>query len=747
MNNRDAVIGLVFKAIQGIKKLGIPKYVYDEARLRDVNSWKLQERTADTFDAAMSEVRAMFSEDLETYPRKQSILSEYDPEGITEILESLIPRTLQMEQMGGEFPPANMEGPVQTETYYKAKFAVEVLPEETIKMWEDILAGSPDGSIEEFWSSSDEYKLPPANPYLVQDPDVGTIDAATPVFPALPQPKLVLEDDFGKLYVGEDKAFGDPYILTSIQIKTAGSLWEKYGPKARVMTNLFVDCLGEAIKDKRYPFEVAGLGASVSMGKGTNLYVSVSGSVPVKDTYMALLEVVLKPMKQDFEEYTSRDTFEMIRKAVMRYYRNKLKSGARETASRVLWNTFSKTRTPVDEKLQIAQNVTFEEVQSFIPELLQKINLEGFAYGRLTEQDATAVYKAVENTLRGGDATDSATAAATDTSSTIALNETEQFVSMMRVLPDTEGPWYLKSSGSARSNATVLLIDGGHLPCDEAMALPVLFKEVGNMFFRELRTKQQTGYVASAYATTVARRSVVMMVVESSWAGPGDLLKRFEEFIQMVLAGIDDGTVMPDAKLDSIRGSMLSSFDKPIQNIGGMAGILEGIIKEYDGDFDAEKKKQTILEGLTRAKIVKVAKQILGHQNKRRFAVLYSPSEVEHDCAPNAYEEFKNNTGTFEAKPKYQCNVCLKGVPCTTPAPAPPSEEPCNTTVVCGPGTVLQGSTCVPDSNQTASATTSTLDAAPESNQTASVNTSTLDATFSLLDSAVEMDVLEEQEY
>jgi len=285
------------------------------------------------------------------------------------------------------------------------------------------------------------------------------------------------------------------------------------------------------------------------------------------------------------------------------------------------------------------------------------------------------------------------------------------------------------------------------LPCDEAMALPVLFKEVGNMFFRELRTKQQTGYVASAYATTVARRSVVMMVVESSWAGPGDLLKRFEEFIQMVLAGIDDGTVMPDAKLDSIRGSMLSSFDKPIQNIGGMAGILEGIIKEYDGDFDAEKKKQTILEGLTRAKIVKVAKQILGHQNKRRFAVLYSPSEVEHDCAPNAYEEFKNNTGTFEAKPKYQCNVCLKGVPCTTPAPAPPSEEPCNTTVVCGPGTVLQGSTCVPDSNQTASATTSTLDAAPESNQTASVNTSTLDATFSLLDSAVEMDVLEEQEY
>ena len=74
----------------------------------------------------------------------------------------------------------------------------------------------------------------------------------------------------------------------------------------------------------------------------------VCAQVPVKSTYMALLQVVLKNMKEDFDSYTSQETFEMVRKAVLRYYSNKLKSGARATAGRMLWNTLSNSRTPVE---------------------------------------------------------------------------------------------------------------------------------------------------------------------------------------------------------------------------------------------------------------------------------------------------------------------------------------------------------------------------------------------------------------
>lgn len=452
--------------------------------------------------------------------------------------------------------------------------------------------------------------------------------------------------------------------MASIQIKTDAELSEKYGPKARVMMNLFVDCLSEAIKVKTYPFTVAGLGASVSTGKGTNMYVSVSGHVPVKATYMKLLEEILRPMRKSFDEYTTPDTFDMVKKAIHRYYKNKLKAGARATASRVLWNTFSNTRVPVDEKIAVLQNTTFEDVNKFVPELLSRVSMEGFIYGQITETDAKDVYQKVQQTLTG----------TSHLSATTALPEASEFVSKMRVLPADAGPWYLRAKGSAGSNATILMIDGGHLPCDEAMALPVLYKVLGNRFFRELRTKQQTGYVASTYATTVARRSVVLMLVESSWAGAGDLLKRFEKFNADALAGINDGSVMPQAKLDSIKGAMLASFDKPIQNTGGMAGILEDIIKEFDGDFDVEKKKQIILEGLTREKIVKVANQVLGPQNKRKFAVLYAPDKLSDTVAqallPSEYQKFNPtgaHAGVFKKKPKYVCDIDV-AKPCNTTA-------------------------------------------------------------------------------
>jgi len=252
----------------------------------------------------------------------------------------------------------------------------------------------------------------------------------------------------------------------------------------------------------------------------------------------------------------------------------------------------------------------------------------------------------------------------------------QEYHTKMRVLPGGEdGPYYYWTNGTSRSNATVLFIDGGHLPCHEAMALPILFKEVGNMFLKELRTVQQTGYVASAYATTVARRSVVEMVVESSWAGAGDLLNRFETFITQVLEGLADGTVMPESKLNSIRNAMLSRFNAPIQTSGQMAGVINGVIKNQDGDWQAEEKQQQILKSMDRETIVRVAQNVLNAtKNSRRFAMLYCPINLVslRDAVPSVYKPFTGQ-GKMEPKPDYKCNVA--GFT-PSPTPAPPTQAP-----------------------------------------------------------------------
>jgi len=198
------------------------------------------------------------------------------------------------------------------------------------------------------------------------------------------------------------------------------------------------------------------------------------------------------------------------------------------------------------------------------------------------------------------------------------------------------------------------------MPCKESLALSVLYKEVGQMFFNDLRTKQQTGYVANAYVTEIARRSAAMFTVESSWAGPGDLLTRFETFITKVLAGLKSGQVMQPKKLGMIQRSMLSAFSKPIQNIYGMGSTLEGIIKDYDGDFNVMKKRKKNLETLTRDDIVAAATKLLGPQNKRRIAVFYTPSKTSLDAPAATYVPFNNTLGTFVKRPKYVCKAPLK---------------------------------------------------------------------------------------
>jgi secreted Zn-dependent insulinase-like peptidase len=681
MEMRNQVIGMVFKAIAKVTKNGIKKYTWKEARRQALNSWKFQGRTSDTFDQAMGVVGAMMKEPLETYPRTLSIIQRYNPKGAMAILKLLKPSTVYLSQMGGQFPPADIEGAVQIEKFYKAEFAIAKIPADVLKLWNQCAGADGDAdtsAVDTLWGDA-EFKYPPKNKYIPRKLRVSKVDPAAPQFPSLPHPVLAEEDAFGKLYVGKDKIFGDPYITASIQVKTAGALTEKYGPKARIMTQLWLECISESLKDQKYPFSVAGLSGSLSMGKGTNLYVSFGGKVPKRKSYMELLRMLLAPMKKPLSSFCSKDTFEMIRKANVRSYANQLKSGPSSTASRTLWTAFSNTRTPVDELLAAAQKITEAEVGKFVPELLAKVSLEAFIYGQLGMKKAKEIYTLVKESLKakpGGEEHAptmeevmlAAQKNAPVAQNTTALSQADAFVSKLRVLPDEKGPWFSTVSGIARGNATLLMIDGGHLPCSEGLALKILYKEVGQMFFNELRTKQQTGYVASSYATYVARHTVALFMVESSWAGPGDLVNRYEGFIKLVLDGLHNGTVMTDKKLNMIRKSMLSKFLKPIQNIQAMGSTLESIIKDEDCDWDSMKKMKALLTQVTREKIVEVAKKVLGPQNKRRFAVMYTPNGVRPDATPPQYTPFNPAIGQFVAKPKYKCDVCLD---CKAPPPKP----------------------------------------------------------------------------
>jgi insulysin len=233
----------------------------------------------------------------------------------------------------------------------------------------------------------------------------------------------------------------------------------------------------------------------------------------------------------------------------------------------------------------------------------------------------------------------------------------------MRVLPEGQGPYFQAVNGNARGNSTILVVDGGLLGCADKIGIEMLYKEVRQLFFNQLRTQQQTGYVAQTSVTEAARRTMAMFLVVSSWAGPADLLNRYNTFIDGVMAGLNNGTVLSPDNFASIKTSLLSEFDKPIANIAGMAGILQDVVENYDGDFNVFKERQTIIKEMTIERIKSAAARMFSSSNTRRLAVLYSPDGVNPGNPPANYQAFTGNEGTFEKRPKYSCDP-------SAPAPA-----------------------------------------------------------------------------
>jgi len=341
----------------------------------------------------------------------------------------------------------------------------------------------------------------------------------------------------------------------------------------------------------------------------------------------------------------------VIYQAVSRSLSNGLKSGPSAQASRNLWSLMSNTRIPLEEQIAALAAIKYDDVVAFSKTILRRVRVKGFFYGQIGGDHVMLLWNHLKKALRGS-------AEESEALEGSALNEDEEFVSKFRVLPTDQGPFTVEVQGDARGNSTELMIDGGHLDCADRIGLEMLYKEVRQNFFNELRTKQQTGYVAQTSVMEAARRTVALFVVVSSWAGPGDLLGRYETFVQNTLQGLRDGTVLAEANFKTIQSSLLAEFSKPIANIAEMASTLKTVVKDYDGDFEAFMKRAQIIKGMTIERITSAAEKMFGPSNKRRLAVLYSPRGVSPGTPPAQYRPFNSSIGLFEKKPAYKCSVC-----------------------------------------------------------------------------------------
>merc|ERR1719191_627717 len=119
----------------------------------------------------------------------------------------------------------------------------------------------------------------------------------------------------------------------------------------------------------------------------------------------------------------------------------------------------------------------------------------------------------------------------------------------------------------------------------------MLYRVVPNAFYNDLRTKQQTGYlVQSNPEQFVPHHGMALFLVQSAQYLPGNLIKRFLEFISGMLVSLKSKNrgMLPEARFQMIKKSMLLVYNTPNQNIKTVSDLMFNLLDSYNGDWTTE---------------------------------------------------------------------------------------------------------------------------------------------------------------
>ena len=437
----------VFEAIEGLRKSGIPEYLFQEKNA--ISELKFQYQTRqDAFHMAQSIGESLSNESLSTYPRKQLLGAAYSPKNIADILALLTPESCYIAFAAS--PKITGVSPNLKERWFGAEYAVQKVPSEWLKSWKE---AKPNPDI----------RIADKNPYLPTNLTQVAAGASTPT--------LLAESEGGIAYYCRASEFSAPEAVIQLHIRSE----EMTGTaKSAVLTSLYLDHLTDDLHPTLAAAKAAGLSARFDQDK-LKLNIQITG---FSDKAPLLLTEVLRqmplnpPTREQFTIYVSRHRKE---------YANADKSLPLWQAKDLLESMLKSEQASAADKLAALETITFEEFTEFHSKLFEKTYTEALFTGNLKLQDAQSSWVDVQHLLSKG----------------IYHKETQQQPKVLD-LPAHNGPYSLARTTEAQGNSTILAIDVGNFSFEARAAHEILGSALREAFFNELRTKQKTGYIAKA---------------------------------------------------------------------------------------------------------------------------------------------------------------------------------------------------------------------------------------------------------
>lgn len=559
-NHIDEIGQHLFAFIGLLQKTAVEKWIFDEmSNLRKIQFRFSEDRQPFdlTPDVALSLLRHPPSEAF----AGEVLMYEYDPEAIASIIAMLKLDAVRVTHQAKSLADRCTE----KDTSYDSPMAFLPIEESWLKLWGDALTG-PIESV----ASAMGLHLPKPNPFIPEDLALKELPSNPPSLPTLiegaPAP-------IACIFHRQDDAFRQPKALLNFQIY---SPFVNRDVSSYVKTELWCQCIDEALNEYTYDATIAGVSYNLGIGKGC-LSLTFAG---FHDKLGVLLEAVTTKMRSLTE--IPENIFSIVTDAYGDDIRNQAFHSHPYTQCGMRFNEIATKGMsfPAYKRLEAFQTLKREDLTGMAASIFQAVHVEAIALGNLKAEDA----RRMAETLVAG----------LQLKSSVPLERLPERAEAKLLAGSTV--WRTDSTDKEDPNHCVFMRLQMPEGMESEMMMQVVSKVLGPKFFDILRTQQQLGYIVQMGCSPSAKFCYMIALVQTEFE-PNYARSRIDNFFDEHFLFIEEKLTVEE--FDICRQGLISELQVKPKNLSEEFGRYSRHFTERTNDFGRRIRAIEFVKGLT----------------------------------------------------------------------------------------------------------------------------------------------------
>lgn len=484
LDHTNDIIKMVFQYFNMLKQTEPHLWLHEEQRDIAAMNFRFKDK-----ESPMSYISNVVH-NLHQFPMEDILcnyylLTEWKPEMITQLLDDFTPENIRVAIVAKKFESEATE----KEPWYGTNYKKMTISEEQIKDWKNA------GLLEEL-------QLPKKNDFIPKNFDLYPLDKDITEFP-----EIIKDTPISRVWFKQDDNFLLPRAITMFDFAIPLAYMD---PLNCALTHMFTQLFRDHLNQYAYAADLAGLKFDLINNK-YGLILSVSGFSEKQHIFLEKIMDQLTNFKIDPKR------FDIFKDNYVRALKNFKTEQPYQHAIYYLAVLMTEHTWTKHELLAATDQLTVDQLEAFIPQMLSKMHIESFLYGNVNRQKAMDLVDIVEGKLK-------------DSSNMSPLLPRQLLLNRELKLEDGCDYLYEVQNEVHKLSCVVLYYQCGVQTKESNVTLELFTQVIQEPCFNILRTQEQLGYIVFSGLRRTSGVQGVQVLVQSD-KHPAYVHQRIETFL------------------------------------------------------------------------------------------------------------------------------------------------------------------------------------------------------------------------